>query len=148
MSIRINDGPLRARLALLQGILAAPLATTAAGSEAAALLTAALQAGAPRRTGQYAAALHAESEGGDTALTVTGYGPDPLSTWITEGTAPHAILPRFARALFWPGAAHPVMRVAHPGTRPNPFARQAAEAVAPTIAQRVAAVLSQELASG
>jgi phage gpG-like protein len=29
----------------------------------------------------------------------------------------HAIFPRKKKALFWPGAAHPVRRVMHPGSR-------------------------------
>ena len=30
-------------------------------------------------------------------------------------------------ALYWPGAAHPVAQVNHPGTRPQPFLRPAIE---------------------
>ncbi|MFJ9558276.1 hypothetical protein ACIRPH_31100 [Nocardiopsis sp. NPDC101807] len=38
-------------------------------------------------------------------------------SWFVErGTRPHEIRPRVKRALFWPGAAHPVGRVWHPGT--------------------------------
>jgi phage gpG-like protein len=35
----------------------------------------------------------------------------------------HAIFPRKKKALFWPGAAHPVRRVMHPGSKfpPRPF---------------------------
>jgi hypothetical protein len=42
-------------------------------------------------------------------------------TWVTQGTAPHLILPRYKRALWWPGLEHPVAYVNHPGTSPNPF---------------------------
>jgi hypothetical protein len=35
------------------------------------------------------------------------------------------IVPVSAKALFWPGAAHPVKRVNHPGTRANPFLKKA-----------------------
>lgn len=39
-------------------------------------------------------------------------------SWFVErGTRPHEIRPRVKKALFWPGAAHPVGRVWHPGTR-------------------------------
>lgn len=31
-------------------------------------------------------------------------------------TAPHVILPRHKKALFWQGAEHPVRRVNHPGS--------------------------------
>ncbi|OLT26536.1 hypothetical protein BJF83_20845 [Nocardiopsis sp. CNR-923] len=42
-----------------------------------------------------------------------------------DGTRPHTILPRNKKALYWPGARHPVARVHHPGTKANPFLRKA-----------------------
>lgn len=53
------------------------------------------------------------------------------ASWVVSGTRPHQILPRTAQALFWPGAAHPVRAVQHPGTKPNPFMQTALEAAAP-----------------
>ncbi len=41
--------------------------------------------------------------------------------FVEFGTAPHVILPVNGKALFWKGAAHPVRKVNHPGTKPNPF---------------------------
>lgn len=38
-----------------------------------------------------------------------------------EGTAPRTIRPRRKQALFWPGAAHPVASVEHPGLPARPF---------------------------
>lgn len=39
-------------------------------------------------------------------------------SWFVErGTRPHIIRPRVKKALYWPGAAHPVASVRHPGTR-------------------------------
>lgn len=38
------------------------------------------------------------------------------SAIIEFGSGPHVIEPRNAKALFWPGARHPVARVHHPGT--------------------------------
>lgn len=43
------------------------------------------------------------------------------AVYVHEGTRPHVITPVTKRALFWTGAAHPVKRVQHPGTRANPF---------------------------
>lgn len=43
------------------------------------------------------------------------------ATYVVNGTRPHMIYPRAKRALFWPGADHPVRSVQHPGTKPNPF---------------------------
>jgi hypothetical protein len=42
-------------------------------------------------------------------------------TAVEFGTKPHTILPKNKKALYWPGAAHPVKSVNHPGTRPNPY---------------------------
>lgn len=38
-------------------------------------------------------------------------------SYVEFGTAPHDIEPVSRRALDWEGAAHPVRRVRHPGTR-------------------------------
>jgi hypothetical protein len=46
--------------------------------------------------------------------------------FVERGTDPHEIRPRLKRALWWPGAAHPVRRVQHPGTRAQPHLRPAA----------------------
>lgn len=35
---------------------------------------------------------------------------------VEFGTLPHVIRPRVAKALYWPGADHPVAVVHHPGT--------------------------------
>lgn len=44
---------------------------------------------------------------------------------VEFGTSPHTILPSNKKALFWPGARHPVRGVSHPGTQPQPFFRPA-----------------------
>lgn len=46
---------------------------------------------------------------------------------VEYGTAPHVIKPKYKRALYWPGAAHPVAQVNHPGTSAQPFLRPAVE---------------------
>lgn len=46
---------------------------------------------------------------------------------VEYGTAPHVIKPRNKKALYWPGARHPVAQVNHPGTRAQPFMRPAVE---------------------
>jgi HK97 gp10 family phage protein len=46
---------------------------------------------------------------------------------VEYGTAPHVIKPKHKKALYWPGARHPVAQVNHPGTRPQPFMRPAIE---------------------
>lgn len=44
---------------------------------------------------------------------------------VEYGTEPHVIEPRTKRALWWPGAHHPVKKVQHPGTPAQPFMRPA-----------------------
>lgn len=45
--------------------------------------------------------------------------------WVHEGTRAHVIVPTVKRALYWKGARHPVRRVMHPGTKGQPFLRNA-----------------------
>jgi hypothetical protein len=59
--------------------------------------------------------------------------------WVEEGTGPHVILPKTKKALFWPGAAHPVRMVFHPGTRPHPYLMPAAEMHYPSLGIRIRA---------
>ena len=54
--------------------------------------------------------------------------PEPV-----EGTRPHTILPKDKKALYWPGAAHPVRRVNHPGSKPNAFMERIIAASQPEI---------------
>ena len=41
--------------------------------------------------------------------------------YVQLGTKPRVIVPRKKKALYWPGAAHPVKMVNHPGTKANPY---------------------------
>lgn len=80
---------------------------------------------APVKTGTLRGSIHIESieRGGDsvTAMTSTGGEADAYAIFVHEGTGPHVIEPKVASALSWPGAAHPVKVVHHPGTRADPF---------------------------
>lgn len=51
----------------------------------------------------------------------------PYARPVHDGSRPHIIQAKRARALFWKGAKHPVRVVHHPGNRPNPFMRRAAD---------------------
>lgn len=46
---------------------------------------------------------------------------------VEYGTSPHVIKPKNKKALWWPGAAHPVAQVNHPGSAAKPFLRPAIE---------------------
>lgn len=53
-------------------------------------------------------------------------GPDaPYWADVEFGTRPHVIRPRRKKALYWPGAEHPVREVNHPGTPEYAFMRRA-----------------------
>lgn len=47
--------------------------------------------------------------------------------FVHEGTKAHVIEPRYKKALYWKGAAHPVARVNHPGFRANPYMQRAVD---------------------
>lgn len=49
----------------------------------------------------------------------------PIGLFGEVGTKPHVIEARNKEALFWPGAAHPVKKVNHPGTQAKPHLRPA-----------------------
>lgn len=66
-----------------------------------------------------------------------------VARFVIDGTRPHEIRPKTAKALFWEGADHPVAVVHHPGTRPNDFVRRAIEPLRPEIQ----AALSRALAA-
>jgi hypothetical protein len=55
------------------------------------------------------------------------------ASFVEFGTKPHIIEPRDARALYWPGADHPVRLVHHPGTKENPFMERIIAAAQPEI---------------
>jgi len=74
-----------------------------------------------RKTGTLARSITSETEGNKAVCgTNVDYGPH-----VELGTKPHIITPKTKKALFWPGASHPVKVVHHPGTRAQPFLRPA-----------------------
>lgn len=68
-----------------------------------------------------------------------------VARFVIHGTRPHEIRPKTAKALFWEGAAHPVARVMHPGTRPNDFVRRAIEPLRPQIQKALHEALAAAL---
>jgi len=69
------------------------------------------------------------------APEVTAPGQRPMKATIPiqatyaealhEGSKPHMITAKNARALYWEGAAHPVKSVMHPGYKGNPYVEKA-----------------------
>lgn len=52
---------------------------------------------------------------------------DEIFGYQDKGTKPHPIAARKKRALYWAGAAHPVKRVNHPGTKAMHYSEAIAE---------------------
>jgi len=47
--------------------------------------------------------------------------PAEYAVMVNDGTKPHIIKPVSAKALYWPGADHPVKKVHHPGIKGQHF---------------------------
>lgn len=83
------------------------------------------------------------------AVARVGVGTDdPRGEMVEFGTRPHVIVPRRAGALYWRGAAHPVGRVQHPGTRPHPWLRPAGEQTIGAVAQSVGDAITRAARDG
>lgn len=54
-------------------------------------------------------------------------GIAPYAIYVIRGTAPHDIYPVHAKALYWPGADHPVKVVHHPGSKGNDYFKTGVE---------------------
>ena len=71
---------------------------------------------------------------------------------VEFGTAPHVIYPKNAKALYWNGAKHPVKKVNHPGSAPNPYMEriitQATEPVNALFVEAVNVILKNITAVG
>ena len=60
-------------------------------------------------------------------------GIAPYAIYVIKGTRPHDIYPVNAKALYWPGADHPVKVVHHPGTEANDYFTTGVENARPAI---------------
>lgn len=77
---------------------------------------------APVKTGHLRNSIYHEVSKGK--LTVGTRGVN-YALAVEFGTLPHVIVPKNAKALYWPGARHPVGKVNHPGTPAQPYLRPA-----------------------
>jgi len=98
----------------------------------------------PYITGDLRKSLHVQALSGESASVGSNL---IYAKWVHEGTGlfgPHKqyIYPTKKQALFWPGAAHPVKRVA--GQKPNPFLTRAATRAAKDIPM-IAPLLAEEI---
>ncbi|PWI08330.1 hypothetical protein DIZ27_23105 [Streptomyces sp. NWU339] len=82
---------------------------------------------APVDTGRLRSSIVSRAEGsGRSVGYVIGTNVNYAAA-VEYGTAPHVIKPTKKKALYWPGARHPVAQVNHPGTAAKPFLRPAIE---------------------
>jgi hypothetical protein len=97
--------------------IAAPILQRALSASGAILAKHTVKGIVPWRTGFLTQSFRAEMTTGMLRWFPTAsYAP-----FVEFGTKPHVILPKDKKALYWPGAAHPVARVNHPGSKSNPF---------------------------
>jgi hypothetical protein len=82
---------------------------------------------APKRSGKFAAGIRFRTTAGTNSVGLTASVPQPLGDWIIKGTPPHVISGRPYLSFFWERAGRRVVfrSVNHPGTKPNPFIRDA-----------------------
>lgn len=79
----------------------------------------------PKRTGDLADSIEHHVEDDNLIVSATGSDEESYAYYVEMGTRPHVIRPNGKKALFWAGAEHPVKKVNHPGTKPEPFLRPA-----------------------
>jgi hypothetical protein len=67
---------------------------------------------------------------------------------VHEGSPPHIIRAKNAKALYWRGASHPVRQVSHPGNKANPFFTRAMEKAHGVAVERMADGVTNAILSG
>jgi hypothetical protein len=97
--------------------IAAPILQRALSASSAVLAKHTIKGVVPWKTGFLAQTFKAELTTG----MLRWFPTASYASYVEFGTKPHTILPKDKKALFWPGAAHPVRSVNHPGTKPNAF---------------------------
>jgi phage gpG-like protein len=123
-----NEAALAEMLEGRQGEVALDLERRATNVESQAKLNASGQPGPNVRTGRLRASITHELAHDERGLVARVGSNVEYARYVEEGTEPHRIVPRRAQALHWPGAAHPVLAVNHPGTRARPYLRPALSA--------------------
>lgn len=79
---------------------------------------------------------------GEVTDTSVEFGTNvPYAAAHQFGSKPYVIKPRLKKALYWPGATHPMRQVNHPGLKARPFLGISADDQ-----QEVLAILAQYLA--
>lgn len=100
--------------------------------QSATVLTAAAKREAPVREGRLRRSISYQAGGQGRYVVAPAV---PYAVPVHEGTRPHTIRPKRAKALFWKGAAHPVRVVHHPGTKANRYMTRALARSRPQLEQ-------------
>lgn len=101
--------------------------------EAAEVIKTSLRATAPKgKTGRLRESITWRRSPGEVRFLA-----DAVAKYVIEGTRPHVIRPRRARALHWQQAGEDIfaMRVNHPGTKSNDFRLRAIQRAEPQLAE-------------
>ena len=97
----------------------------------------------PRKTGRLSRSINGRVEAqGKRGIVDTNVA---YATAVDEGTRPHVITPRRARALWWKGARHPVRVVPHPGTKGRHFKQHTVERLRPIAEKELSQVFGAAL---
>jgi hypothetical protein len=119
--------------------IAAPILQRALSASQAILAKFTTKDTVPWRTGFLVQTFRAQLTSG----TLRWFPTASYAPYVEFGTKPHTILPKNALALYWPGAAHPVKVVHHPGTAANPFMERIVQAATPDINATFGTALQQ-----
>lgn len=109
--------------------IAAPILARALSASQAILAKYTTKATVPWRTGFLTQSFRAELS----SAMLRWFPTASYAPYVEFGTAPHVIVPKTAKALYWTGAAHPVKKVNHPGTKANPFMERIVSTAQPDI---------------
>ena len=96
-----------------------------------------VQREAPRKTGRLKGSGIEKGYTGSGGWVFASKARVPYMDFVIDGTRPHLIVPKSRQALSWPGGAHPVKKVRHPGTKSNPFVDRAADSMMGEFERRI-----------
>jgi hypothetical protein len=116
-----------------------PILQRALSASSAILASHTIKGIVPWRTGFLTQTFRAEMQG----LVLHWFPTASYAPYVEFGTRPHVITAKNAQALYWPGAAHPVKSVNHPGTAPNDFMGRIVQASQSEINAQFATALQQ-----
>jgi hypothetical protein len=119
--------------------IAAPILQRALAASQAILAKYTTKSTVPWRTGFLTQSFRAEL----TAGILRWFPTASYASYVEFGTKPHVITAKNAKALYWPGALHPVKSVNHPGTQANPFMERIVAAATPDINATFGTALQQ-----